>query len=258
MKLKSKLYAGAVTHRRIRPRAHYLRYRAFWMLIDLDDLSSLHSGLRLFSYNRFNLISFHDADHGDTSGRSLRPQVEQSLAREGIAPPSGAIKLLCMPRVFGYVFNPLSIYFCYDASGALQAVLYEVRNTLGERHTYVLPVEDPSGVIEQQCPKTFYVSPFLDMDLRYRFRLTICDERVSVAVTASDRGGPQLAAALTGTARTLSDRTLARLLVGYPLLTLKVIFAIYWHAALMILRGFHVRSHSSLTAPPPRPFRSKG
>jgi len=258
MNFSTRLYVGAVTHRRIRPRNHCLRYRAFWMLIDLDELSSLHRSLRLFSYNRFNLVSFHDGDHGDTSGKPLRPLVEQSLSREGIDLQNGAIKLLCMPRIFGYVFNPLSIYLCYGPSGILRAILYEVRNTFGERHTYVLPVLNPSGVIEQHCCKTFYVSPFLDMDLGYRFRISVHDERISIAISASDAVGPQLIAALTGTARDLSDRALVALLVSHPLLTVKVIFAIYWHAALMVLKGFRVRSRSSCPRTPPTPVRTEG
>jgi DUF1365 family protein len=250
MTFESKIYEGVVSHRRIRPRRHYLRYRAFWMLIDLDELSSLNRHLWLFSHNCFNLVSFHDADHGDTSGNPLRPQIEQSLRCAGIAPPKGAIKLLCMPRIFGYVFNPLSIYLCYGEARTLQAVLYEVRNTFGERHTYVLPAGDTADVVEQQCDKTFYVSPFLEMDLVYRFRLALRDERVSVVVSASDGSGPQLTAALSGAARRFSDQTLFRLLLSYPFLTVKVILAIHWQAAVMILKGFRFKSRSSLPRPP--------
>ena len=257
MTFGSKIYDGVVTHRRIRPRRHYLRYRAFWMLIDLDELSELDRRLRLFSHNRFNLVSFHDADHGDTSGRPLRPQIEQSLRTEGIATPPSAIKLLTMPRIFGYVFNPLSIYLCYADAGTLQAVLYEVRNTFGERHTYVLPARDPGDVIEQQCSKTFYVSPFLEMDLIYRFRLVLRDERICVGVNASDERGPQLTAALIGSARAFSDRTLFRLLLSYPFLTLKVILAIHWQAALMVLKGFRLKARPSLLRPPAQAYTKR-
>jgi uncharacterized protein len=244
MTLRSTIYVGTVKHRRLRPRAHRLRYRVFWMLLDLDEIGCLSRGLRLFSHNRFNALSFYDADHGDGSDRPLRQQAELHLKTAGIDLNGGTIRLLCMPRIFGYGFNPLSVYFCYHDTGALAAILYEVHNTFGERHSYLIPVADPvSAVIDQRCRKEFYVSPFMDMDMTYRFRVAVPGERVAVAIRAADVDGVKLVAALAGTRRAMTDTALMRVLVTHPLLTLKVIGAIHWHAVRLWFKGLKLRTH---------------
>ena len=246
MTLLSTLYAGTVMHRRVRPRAHRLRYRVFWMLLDLDEIESLPHRLQLFSHNRFNAVSFFDKDHGDGSGRPLRPQVEAHLKDAGIDIEGGSIKLLCMPRVLGYGFNPLSVYFCHRPDGTLAAILYEVHNTFKQRHSYLIPVEPAAGaVIEQQCHKLFYVSPFLDMDMNYAFRVGVPGDRISIAIRAADKDGLLLAAALSGDRQALTDGSLLRLLSIYPLLTFKVIGAIHWHALRLLLKGFRPRPRPS-------------
>jgi uncharacterized protein len=247
----SSLYIGTVMHRRLRPKPHRLRYRVAWMLLDLDELAELPKKLRLFSYNRRNLVSFFDRDHGDGGGRPLRQQVEAHLREAGIAPDGGPIRLLCMPRIFGCGFNPLSVYFCYRRDGTLAAILYEVHNTFKQRHSYLIQVDRtaavrPGATIDQHCRKGFYVSPFMDMDLRYAFRVVVPDRRVAVAIRTADREGLVLAAALSGDRRALTDASLLRMLASYPLLTLKVIGAIHWHGLKMVLRGFELR-------PRPRP-----
>ena len=157
----SALYFGEVMHQRVRPRRHRLRYRVFFLFADLDELGSLSRRLRLFSYNKFNLFSFLDRDHGPSDGSSLRHWVERHLAEAGIDLEGGPIRLLCFPRVLGYVFNPLTVYFCYRRGGEIAAVLYEVNNTFGERHTYLVPVDaDGSGPLSHHCEKNLYVSPF--------------------------------------------------------------------------------------------------
>ena len=251
MNLRSALYAGVVTHRRLRPRLHRLRYRVFWMLLDLDEIGRLPRRLRLFSHNRFNALSFFDADHGDGSGRPLRDQVEGHLRAAGLATDGGAIRLFCMPRIFGYGFNPLSVYFCYQRDGSLAAILYEVHNTFRERHSYLIPVERdvgaagvagaPGAVIDQHCRKDFYVSPFMDMDMNYTFRVAVPDQRVMIAIRAADQDGLLLAAALTGERRALTDLALLRALATHPLLTLKVVGAIHWHALRLLLKGLKLR-----------------
>jgi hypothetical protein len=231
----------------VRPRPHRLRYRVFWMLLDLDEIDRLPESLRLFSHNRFNALSFFDADHGDGSGRRLRDQVEEHLRAAGVATDGGAIRLFCMPRVFGYGFNPLSVYFCYQRDGSLAAILYEVHNTFRERHAYLIPVDRTAGaVIDQRCRKRFYVSPFMDMDMTYWFRVAVPDQRIAVAIRAADQDGLLLAAALSGDRIAMTDATLLRVLATHPLLTLKVIGAIHWHALRMVLKGFRLR-------PRPRP-----
>ena len=242
MNFRSTLYVGSVMHRRLRPRAHRLRYRLFWMLLDLDEIGALARGLRLFSHNRFNVASFHDADHGDGGGRCLRDQIEDHLRDAGIETGRGPIKLLCMPRIFGYGFNPLSIFFCYRPDGALAAILYEVHNTFGERHSYLIRVDsNDGGIIEQNCDKAFYVSPFMDMDMTYAFRVVAPDARVSVAIRTADKDGLMLVAALRGDAVALTDLALLRAVTTYPLLTLKVIGAIHWHALRLLLKGVRLR-----------------
>ncbi|CAM5221938.1 hypothetical protein BTHI11S_06252 [Bosea thiooxidans] len=137
MTLQSALYVGLVRHHRFRPRPHALAYRVFWMLLDLDEIDQVSAKLRFFSRNRFNLYAFRDADYGDRSGRPLRLQIEETLAKAGIAHDSGPIRLLTMPRILGYAFNPLSTYFCYRRDGSLCATVYEVHNTFGEIHSRI-------------------------------------------------------------------------------------------------------------------------
>jgi DUF1365 family protein len=226
----SSLYVGSVMHRRMQPRMHHFRYRAFWFLIDLDELSELSSRLRWFSHNRPNMFSFYDTDHGDGTAMPLRVQIERQLIEAGVELADGRIQLLCMPRTLGYCFNPLSIFFCYRAEGTLAAIVYQVHNTFAERHSYVIKVKDQSGLLHQQCRKLFYVSPFLDMDMRYDFRITEPDERIVVGICASAYEGPILSAVLIGTRKPLTDRNLSRVFLQIPAITLKVLAAIHWEA----------------------------
>jgi DUF1365 family protein len=230
MKLCSSLYVGSVMHRRMQPRMHHFRYRAFWLLIDLDELPELSRQFRWFSHNRQNIFSFYDADHGDGTATPLCIQVKRQLTEAGIELAGGRIRLLCMPRTLGYCFNPLSIFFCYRADGALAAIIYQVHNTFAERHSYVIRVQDHYGPLHQQCRKLFYVSPFLGMEMRYDFRITGPDERIVVGISASASEGPILSAVLAGTREPLTDRNLSRVFLQIPAITLKVSAAIRWEA----------------------------
>ena len=243
MNLRSALYVGSVMHRRIRPRTHKFRYRAFWLLLDLDELAELSGQLRLFSHNRANLFSLHDTDHGDGSATPLRVQVERQLGAAGIDLGGGAIRLLCMPRTLGYCFNPLSIYFCYRADDVLAALVYQVHNTFSERHSYIIPIQRECPESRQQCQKSLYVSPFMDMSMRYNFRVAGPGERVSIGIQASTSALPVLNAVLTGEHRDLTDRNLIRVFLAIPAVTLKVIAAIHWEALRLWLKGlrFHRR-----------------
>lgn len=155
--MASGLYPGVVSHTRIKPRRHALRYRIFMLLLDLDELDALDRGLKLFSLGRFNLTGFDPRRHGDGSATPLKQQVEARLAAAGIA-HGGPVRLLAMPRILGGGFNPLTVYWCHRPDGALSAILYEVNNTFGERHSYLIPAED-APVVKQACDKGFYVSP---------------------------------------------------------------------------------------------------
>jgi uncharacterized protein len=230
MMFRSAIYVGWVMHRRLRPRRHHFRYRAFWLLLDLDEIAELSRRLRWFSYNRSNLFSLNDSDHGDGGPTPLRIQIEHQVAKAGIDLAGGRIQLLCMPRTLGHCFNPLSIFFCYRGSGALAAVVYQVHNTFAQRHSYVIPVQAAGEALHQQCLKFFYVSPFMDMDLRYDFRIVGPNERIQVGICASRADAPVLNAVLAGVREPLSDRNLIRLCLVMPAITLKVVAAIHWEA----------------------------
>ncbi|MBV9557896.1 MAG: DUF1365 family protein [Pseudolabrys sp.] len=235
---RSRLYVGSVMHRRVKPRVHRLRYRVFWLLLDLDEVRQIGSRLWLFSAERFNLFSFRTRDHGDGSQRPLRAQVEQQLSKAGIDIKGGRIELLCMPRILGYGFNPISVYYCYGADDALAALIYQVHNTFGERHSYLIKVERAdTGMVLQRCDKTFYVSPFLGMDMSYEFRVVPPAERAVVSILGSDANGPLITASLAGERRALDDMNLLRVFATHPLLTLKVIAGIHWEALRLWLKG---------------------
>ncbi len=245
------IYYGQVMHSRQRPIRHRFISRVFSLLVDLDQLD--HLGLRFLSHNRFNLFSLDDRDHGPRDGSPLRPWVEAALARAGTDIDGGPIRLLCFPRFLGYVFNPLSIYFCYDRTGKLRAILYEVKNTFGDQHGYLAEVATDRAADEpvfQERDKRFYVSPFIGMTARYRFRLTDPGERLSIMIREDDPDGPFFVATQTGRRGRLTDRALLWCVVRYPLMTVKVIAAIHWHALWIWLKGarFHHR-----TPPPAEP-----
>jgi DUF1365 family protein len=245
---RSALYVGAVMHRRLRPRVHQFRYRAFWLLIDLDELPKLTARLKLFSHNRFNLFALHEADFGDSSPTPLRIQAERLLTGAGIAIAGGAIRLLCMPRTLGYSFNPISIYFCHRAGGELAAIIYEVHNTFGERHSYVASVKTELGEIRQDCHKAFHVSPFMDMDLVYDFRVTAPTERIAVGINARQGADRVLHASLAGRRRELTDTALMQTFVKIPLITAKVVLAIHWEALRLWLKGMGLRTRPAAPA----------
>lgn len=248
MSALSCIYAGAVLHRRIRPRQHVLKHSCFWLYLNLDELEELHRRRKLFSLNRFNLMSLHMRDFGDGSGTPLREQALRHLAVAGIDLSGGRIMLMAMPRILGYGFNPLSIWYCHHSSGALRAVIYEVHNTFGERHSYLIPVDDDARVHRHGCGKSFYVSPFMDMDLHYDFTLAAPDETMSVAIRTSDRQGAMLNAVMSGKRLDFTDGALARLLATHPLASMKVMAAIHVHAAILWWKGLKLRART------PAPF----
>ena len=237
---KSRIYFGRVMHKRLRPFAHRFDYRVYAFLFDLDELERLDRELPGFSHNRGNLFSLRDRDHGPRDGGPLKPWAEAVCAGGGIDIEGGRVELLCLPRLLGYAFNPLSLWFCHDRAGTLQAVIYEVRNTFGEHHSYLIPLEAPDrpdAAFDQACDKGFYVSPFLPMEAAYRFRLRAPGRRLSVLIRQAVREGEILLATWTGRRTPLNGVSLARALLLYPLLTFKITLAIHWQALWLWAKG---------------------
>ena len=259
MKAASSLYFGSVFHRRLGAHPHRFRYRLFWLYLDLDELGALDNSLRFFSHNRFNLFSLFDRDHGDGRDGALHAQAEALLAGRGIDIDGGPIRLLCMPRTLGYDFNPLSVYFCFRRDGGLAALIYEVRNTFGERHSYVLPARSAGAVVRQDCDKTFFVSPFLPLGLRYEFQVAPPEETIMLAIRARGPDGPVLRAALAGERSDLTDRALLRAALVIPFVPLKTIFAIHWQALRLLAKGVAWRGRGAASAGPhPGPLPQAG
>ncbi|MEM8770525.1 MAG: DUF1365 domain-containing protein [Pseudomonadota bacterium] len=233
------VYEGVVAHARLKPVLHKFRYNVFSFFMDLDRFEETAADLRWFSLDRFNLFSFRQRDHGAAKGERLADHV-RSLLDEAGTPCRGRIFMLAYPRMLGFVFNPLTIYYCHNEQGDLRAVLYEVRNTFGGRHCYLIPFEG-GDTIRQTADKLFHVSPFMDMDLIYDFELTRPGKNLQVVVNTSDDEGPVLTASFAGKAHALSDAKLVSLFFGYPLMTMKVIAGIHWEAFRLLAKGLRLK-----------------
>lgn len=242
------LYPGSVMHARLRTlpasrRTHRFQYRVLSLLIDLDRIDEADRLSPLFAVNRRAVFSFHERDHGPRDGTPLREHARRLAAADGIDLAGGRVQLLCYPRVLGFVFNPLSVYYCEDRDGRLVLLIYEVRNTFGDIHAYVCPVlpsQMSVGGIRQEQDKTFYVSPFMDMAMRYHFRMTPPAEDVKIRILETDSEGPLLAATFHGRRRPLSTRNLLRAFFAFPIVTLKIIAAIHFEAARLWLKGARI------------------
>ena len=234
------LYFGDLMQPRHKPIGHRFSYRVMSLLIDLDRLELADRQSALFGVNRTALYSFNEADHGERDGSRLRAYAQRCAARHGIDLTGGRVRLLCYPRLFGYTFNPLSVYFCDRADGELALMIYEVRNTFGGLHAYVLPVrpgELSVAGVRQQQEKLFYVSPFVEMAMRYHFRVSPPAERVTLRILETDREGPLLAATFSGRRRGLTTAALLRSFFSLPLVTFKIVAAIHWEALRLWLKG---------------------
>jgi len=228
-------------HRRLKPRHHAFCYRVFSLLLDIDELADLDRRSRLFRWNRPGVLSFRDGDHGEGD---LRAWLDGLLAREGIA-ADGPRRVLCYPRLFGYVFNPLSVWFCYRADERLVAIVYEVHNTYDERHAYVLRVGNDETVVRQQAVKDFYVSPFLSMDCAYNFRIRPPRDDVMVAINETEGGEPILTATFSGKRKPFTDAALLGVLLRHPLMTVKIIAAIHYEAVRLMWKGVARHAHGA-------------
>ncbi len=239
------LYPSRVMHRRLVAPLYRFVYKVFYILWDIDRIDEAVRPLRLLSHNRFNVLSFHDRDHGAKQAGQLRAWAESVLREGGIELAGGRIRLLAFPRLFGYAFNPISMWYCEHADGNLRAVIAEVRNTFGETHSYLLASDGRDRPYEQvhEKEKCFHVSPFFDLVGRYRFTLDEPGERYRVAIHETREGAPLLDATLAGERVALSDATILRQVLAMPLMTLKVVAGIHWEALKIWLRGgrFHTK-----------------
>jgi len=246
------LYVGDVMHQRMKPVGHRFSYPVFSLLVDLDRLDDANKQSSMFSVNRRNLVSFFEQDHLDGEEETLRAYADRLLADAGIATPARQIVLICYPRILGFVFNPLSVYYAYGNNDELIAVIYEVRNTFGDRHSYVCPVSEgelTDAGLRQSVEKIFHVSPFIPLKMHYHFRMFPPGDIVRWRILETDSEGPLLSATFSGERRDLASGVIIKLLARIPFLTFKIVAAIHWEALKLWIKGM---KYIPRPAPPAR------
>ena len=243
---RSAIYDSVVRHRRFKPMGHKLRYSVYSLLVDIDEIDDLARRIPILSHNRWNLVAFHDADHGPRDGTDLRSWIEHVTVGTDVD-TGGPIDLIAFPRILGYTFNPLSVWFVHGKDGTLNAVLYQIRNTFGHSHSHLVVLDDEAeqrrGLLRHGFDKTLHVSPFFDQIGRYELALRPPDEAFSIAITYFDDEGDRLLTASQRGSRTeITTGSLLRQFVTKPLLTLKIMTGIHLHAVRLLLKGATYRS----------------
>ena len=235
--MNSSIYNGKVIHKRFKPKTHYFKYNVFSLLIDLSELEYLNKKIKFFSHNKFNLISFYERDHGNRDDTSLVLWVKKNLEDNNISSKNVKIKLLCYPRILGYVFNPLSVFYIYDIDETLKCILYEVKNTFGEQHTYIFKVDNEQNLYQHNCSKKFHVSPFIEMNCKYFFRLLKPGEKISVIIDQYQADEKILYASQDGKRADFNTKELIKYYLRHPLMTFKIISAIHFEAFKLWAKG---------------------
>lgn len=243
MNAPAQYYVGKVSHRRFGDVSHFLRYRIAYLLLDLDRLDEARGLTRFLAIAKGGLMSFNPLDHGDGQSRDLAKWVREFVAGQGVRESADRVELLTLPRMFGYVFNPISIYFIRNDADELHHVLYEVGNTFGERHFYLCAADEDEGVCRHDCDKAFYVSPFFDKRGHYKFILQPPAETMKLAISYRADGAERMRASLVGAARPITAGSTLGLLVRFPLMTIGVIAGIHWEALKLFIKGARYHSH---------------
>lgn len=240
----SAIFRGSVSHRRRGAVEHSLSYGVWYLLVDLDEIDAVESDVRGFAQDKRSVAAFHAVDHGPRDGSALRPWAEGLLREAGVELEGGPIRLLTFPRLLGYAFNPITVWFCHGPLGDLRGLIFEVSNTFGEWHHYVQPVEPGTGlrpdgvqVLRTRFDKRFFVSPFITMDAGYDISVRVPDGKVAIAISVETGEGQVLQASFTGTRLPLDTRTMWMMMFRYPLLTLKVIGGIHVEALKLWRKG---------------------
>ena len=233
----SSIYIGNVVHKRFKPKVHFFKYRVFSILLDISEIGLLDKTLKIFSYNKFNIVSFYDEDHGPRDGTSVKEWVIKNLQDNQIDTQDIKIKLLCYPRIFGFVFNPLSIFFIYNKKSELISILYEVKNTFDEQHTYIFKNKENENTIKHTCKKKFHVSPFIEMNCTYFFKILKPGDKISVIIDQYDEEGKLLYASQDGSRVELNNKNLFLSYLKHPLMTFKIIAAIHFEAFKLWIKG---------------------
>lgn len=220
---------GKVMHARLFPKQNKFRYGIYYLSLPLSKINTVP-----ITYNRFSALSFYDRDHGECDGSALEPWARRILDNYGINTANGEITLICMPRIFGYVFNPVSFWLCRDQKGNLRAVICEVHNTFGERHIYLCAHPDGKIITKQHTlkgEKLFHVSPFLERDGHYKFRFNTQDDNFGAWIDFYDASGnKKLITSLIGKTELMDTKSLRKAFWAYPLVTFKTILLIHWQA----------------------------
>lgn len=235
--MESAIYDAEVTHKRLRPVEHKLRYGVFNLFVEVDDLDRTAEQLKLFSHNRLNLISLHDKDFGDGTGKDLMGYLQNLTEQAGVETDKLRFFMLTYPRILNFAFNPITTYYGVRR-GKIKVMIYEVRNTFAQRHTYVIPAgESEDGIVWQDCEKQFYVSPFNNVEGSYRFHVTKPGDELTLGVALKDNEGPLLNAYLRGKQKPLTDFQLIKSLGRTGWMTMKVVFGINYEAFKLWLKG---------------------
>ena len=237
------LYECTVMHRRLHPKPHEFVYRIFLFLLDLDEIPALTRSVPIFSAEEPNLYSLRNEDYFQFHSRGLRANLETFLQTQNIAERPARIRLLTLPRMLGYTFNPISIFFCFDEENRPLTSVVQVGNTFGELKPYLVPLDESGNGFHIRVPKNYYVSPFSPLDLAFDFRFKIPSQNLHIAIDNYQGDQQILVSTLTGKRTELTTSHLARLTLAFPLVTLKIIFLIHWEALRLWLKGipFHLK-----------------
>jgi hypothetical protein len=236
--MKTGLYFGKVYHARHVPFLHQFTYKVVTFFIDIDERPALDKRLKLFSFNRFGIFSVNNKDHATRDGKDIRPWIETAAKDKDIDLKGGKIFMLTFPRMWGYLFNPITVYYCTDKNGVLKAVMHQVKNTFGEMHSYMIPVTDiKNGLVTQDHEKVFHVSPFMHMDCHYHFKFTLPDETFFFAIHQQTKEGKILTATWDGDRAAFTDRNLSKALARNTFQSFTIIASIHWEALKLWIKG---------------------